>query len=552
MKSSISSTYSLISCAVIFHFVFACSAFAQLNTAQQMLNDPSNYISVEFNQAPLTDITMLISEFTGQSFIIATSSEMRLSWIEPNIFKAELVDRFKKVILAAGLTLNKVPGNRETYAIKDKASVMANIPESYGYYRLKNLDPASLKDTSEILYGGSLLINSLDDSKVVIFSGSPDLVNQFMALLPDIDKPNDNDITAIRLQNISVKTAIKALTDTQLIPANTFYPDYWNRSVIVKGSQYERNVALATLRAIDKPQTGWIDQLEYVHTVDTEALTALISSACENVEIRKVATDRVLLSGFEADVEKASALLHKIDGTGMQVKVEAIIAYLTDREFKELGVRLSYLDSHNTHILNRGLIDSLTASNTGLLLDYFNDFLGITFAAEEGIAHGEILSSPILTVLNGQEARIHVGQNVPYLSRANFNQNDGEETGTSIERKDVGITFVVKPSIEPNGEFVHLDVSQEVSNITGDSKLSQGAVDIIFDKKEISSTVLVADGDTIFLGGLRTEENGSARDFIPLLGELPILGKLFTYDVSEKENRHLIVSLRVNVLGKQS
>jgi type IV pilus assembly protein PilQ len=63
---------------------------------------------------------------------------------------------------------------------------------------------------------------------------------------------------------------------------------------------------------------------------------------------------------------------------------------------------------------------------------------------------------------------------------------------------------------------------------------------------------MVADGDTIFLGGLRSEEKGSAKDYIPLLGELPIIGKLFTYDVAQNENRHLIVSLRVNVIGKRS
>ena len=76
-------------------------------------------------------------------------------------------------------------------------------------------------------------------------------------------------------------------------------------------------------------------------------------------------------------------------------------------------------------------------------------------------------------------------------------------------------------------------------------------MDIIVDKKEIKSTVLVADGDTIFLGGLRSEEKGKAKDYIPFLGELPILGKLFTYDVEQLENRHLIVSLRVNVIGKE-
>jgi general secretion pathway protein D len=116
----------------------------------------------------------------------------------------------------------------------------------------------------------------------------------------------------------------------------------------------------------------------------------------------------------------------------------------------------------------------------------------------------------------------------------------------------VGITFKVQPYIEPSGDFIHLKVDQIVSNITGDSALGQQAVDIVFDKKEISSTVVVADGDTIFLGGLRSDELGTATDQIPFFSSLPFIGPLFTYDADKHERRHLVVSLRVNVIEKRS
>lgn len=522
------------------------------SNSQEPPIDPANFISVEFNNAPLAEIIALISEYTKESFVISAPEEIFLSWAEPDIHKDQLLPRFKNVITGAGMTINTVPGKKDLYIIRKKGAVIANAPNTLGSYRLKNINLAALKDTAATLYADSLSINTLEGSSVVLYSGSPELVMQFTELLQKIDLPKDTDIEQIRLKHISVKSAIKALTDTKLIADNAFYPDYWNRSVIIKGTPYERNVALATFKAIDKPQKGWVDQLEFIHTIDQESAISLLSSACENVEVRKVAKDRLLISGTEKEVDRAATLLRNIDGTGLQVKVEAVIAYLTDREFKELGTRIGYQDKRGTYAINKNLLDSLISRNTGILLDYFNDFLGITLAAEEGKGHGEILSSPVLTVLNGQEARIHVGQSVPFLGQANINQNTGTQTGTSIERKDVGLTFTVKPSIQPNGEFVQLTVSQEVSHVTGDSELSQNAVDIIVDKKEIKSTVVVADGDTIFLGGLRSEEKGSARDAIPLLGDLPLVGKLFTYDVEQNENRHLIVSLRVNVIGKES
>ncbi len=536
--------------AVIITFISFTTAHATLNEEDLRKNNPDNFISVEFNNAPLSEIVALVSEVSGNSFVISAEEPIVLSWVEQNLFKDDLINRFKEVITGAGLLLHSLPSDTPLYIIKKTPSVLANSPESIGFYHLKNLNPQSLKDTSEVLYAGSLAVNSIEGSNVVLFTGSPDLVNQFMELLSKIDTPLDTDIATIRVKHISVKAAIKALTDTKLISDNTFFPDYWNRSVLIKGTPYEREVAGTIIKSIDQPQSGWIDQLEYVRTVDSEAITSVLSSTCENVEVRKIASDRILLSGFEKEVEKASVLLHKIDGSGLQVKVEAVIAYLTDNEFQELGLKLNYKNTSLSGKMNNGILSNLVSQNTGLLINYFNDFLSLDIAANKGDAHGEIISSPVLTVLNGQEARIHVGQNVPYLSTANFNKNDGAETSTSIQRKDIGITFKVKPTIEPNGEFIHLIVSQEVSNVTDDSEISQSAVDIVVDKKEIESTVLLADGDTVFLGGLRSEENGTAQDYVPILGEIPILGNLFKYDVEKKENRHLIVSVRVNVIGK--
>lgn len=293
-------------------------------------------------------------------------------------------------------------------------------------------------------------------------------------------------------------------------------------------------------------------QVEFVHTTEVKQAQEILSNLYGDLEIRAIGDNRILISGDSNQVEKASVMLAKIDGTGLQVKVEAVIAYLTDREFKELGLRLSYERGDFFTAINDNILNSLITRNTGILIDYFSDIVGIKLAAEEGSGHGEIISSPVLTVLNGKTARIHVGQNVPYLSSANVDKNNGETTGTSIQRQDIGITFDIQPFIEPDGDFVQVKVDQVVSNVTDDSELSQDAVDIIVDKKEISSTVMVANGDTIFLGGLKTEENGTAQDAIPLLSDIPLLGKLFSYDVTQKEQRHLVVSLRVNVLGRET
>ncbi len=507
-----------------------------------------DFISVEFNNAPLTDILILVAEKTGSSFIVNSPDDIHLAWIQNNIHLKNLLHSFKLSLLSSGFTFNKIDNYANFYSISKSSFVSPVSEKSLGFYKLKNISSDSLVDTSEVLYGNRLLINVLENTNTVIFSGSYELVQQFINLLSQIDVPRDVDISSFRLKHISVSTALKALSDTKLLPENNFFADYWNRSVIVKGSQYHLDVAHTILKSIDLPQKGRIDRVEYIFNSEFDLVSELLVNSVPGIEVRKISDKKLFISGHESDVDRASVLLHKIDGSNQQVKVEAIIAYLTDRQFKELGTKLTFKKDNNRASLNSNLISTLTASNTGILLDFFQDTLGITFAAEDGTANGKLLSSPVLTVLNNQKASIHVGQNVPYLSKANFNNDENGSTPTSIERKDLGLTFSVTPMIYESGEFVRLNVSQIVSNINDDSELSRDAVDITFDKKQINSTVLVANGDTIFLGGLRSEERGSATDYIPFLGELPVVGKLFSYETEQLQNRHLIVALRVNVI----
>jgi general secretion pathway protein D len=512
-----------------------------------------NYIDVNFDNAALKEIVFTVSEFTGTAFVFTDTVNTPISWTQSNIFKNDLVPTFIKVISSVGYNCQLVKGKNSFYTIKTDSQITdGTLNTSVGVYQLKNISPESVSDSVEVLYGTRLSIYQFPKNSTVVFSGSSVLVSEFISLLIRLDKPLESDLVTIRLKHVSVRSGLKALSDLKIFEEENYFPDYWNRSIVVRGTPYQLTLAKTALLTIDKPQEGWVDQVAFLDTVSVDQAVIVLSELYNEVEIRKIADNRILVSGPSDLVEKALGTVTKIDGTGLQVKVEAIIAYLTDREFHELGLKLSYENGGFFGSINDNLFGTLVSQPTGLLIDYFNSLLGITVAARDGVAHGEILSSPVLTVLNGHEGRIHVGQNVPFLSKANFNQNDGEDVGTSIDRQDIGLTFTVTPSIEPDGDFIHLTVSQEVSHVTDDSELSQEAVDIVIDTKQISSTVLMANGDTIFLGGLRSEENGTARDQIPLLGDIPILGNLFTYDVSQKETRHLVVSLRVNVIGKDS
>jgi general secretion pathway protein D len=140
---------------------------------------------------------------------------------------------------------------------------------------------------------------------------------------------------------------------------------------------------------------------------------------------------------------------------------------------------------------------------------------------------GNILSTPNLLTLDNEEAKIVIGQNVPFVTGQYTNNN--ASTGTvspfqTIERKDVGLTLRVKPQISENGT-VKLAIFQEVSSVLASSVNS--TTGLITNKRSIESSVLVDDGAIVVLGGLLQDEYGGNQEKVPGLGDVPIFGNLF-------------------------
>jgi general secretion pathway protein D len=162
---------------------------------------------------------------------------------------------------------------------------------------------------------------------------------------------------------------------------------------------------------------------------------------------------------------------------------------------------------------------------------------------------GNILSTPNLLTLDNEEAKIVIGQNVPFVTGQYTNANTG--TGGSvnpfqtIERKDVGLTLRVKPQISENGT-VKLQIFQEVSSVDPASvNSSQG---LITNKRSIESAVLVDDGGVVVLGGLLQDEYSNTQEKVPGAGDVPVLGNLFRAESRTRKKTNLMVFLRPVVL----
>ena len=179
----------------------------------------------------------------------------------------------------------------------------------------------------------------------------------------------------------------------------------------------------------------------------------------------------------------------------------------------------------------------------------FRSNLGFLARALESNGNANILSTPSLLTMDNEEAKIVVGQNVPFIT-GSFAQAAGVGGAAvnpfqTFERKDVGLTLRVRPQVAEGGS-IKLGIFQEVSSVDQSTIASSSGVTT--NKRSVESTVLVDDGQIIVLGGLVQDNVPSVQDKVPLLGDIPILGNLFRYESRTRTKTNLMVFLRPVVL----
>lgn len=174
-------------------------------------------------------------------------------------------------------------------------------------------------------------------------------------------------------------------------------------------------------------------------------------------------------------------------------------------------------------------------------------FYGALIQALNTMSNANLLSTPSIMTIDNQEAKIVVGQNVPFITGSSTSSSSGTSNPfTTIERQDVGITLKVVPHIGEGGT-VKLEVEQEVSSVVP-SVAGVNSADLITNKRSIKTTILADDGQTIVLGGLIQEDNSQSVSEVPLLSKIPLLGQLFRSKSDSKTKRNLLVFLQPLIL----
>ncbi|MBF0132364.1 MAG: hypothetical protein HQL75_07225 [Magnetococcales bacterium] len=462
----------------------------------------------------------------------------------------DIIPAFEVALSELGLSLDPVKdGFYRISSILD-SGVSLNS-EKIGVYTLSWLDPESTLEVLKTVYGKTASVQKI--GKVVIYFGSDVSVSDFLLFMKRIDRPLMIDVEKIPVRHVSVKIAMDSLGFGQQVNEKgeqiksqfRVIPDYWNTAVLVFGSPQERMMARATIAMIDKPGESQT-KIVWLHNLDGEKAKQMVTDLGQGVYANFFGRNGLLLSGPSGEVDKVSGVIAAANGSDVQIRVQATIAQISDSSFASLGASLGSTGGMMQAVLGGGGSDVLSVPGSGIFLGLTRgDFSG-SVSAESWVSDGEVLSSPILTVLNGQVGKILVGQTVPFLGAVQ--ESPGGRDVRAVTRENVGVSLEIRASVEREG-VVLLVVKQEVSSVAPESI---GAVDLITDKKSIETTVLVPSGQTLFLGGLKSKEVGSRVEKVPILGDIPIFGEIFTSRISNHVTRNLVVSLRPEIIDLEA
>jgi general secretion pathway protein D len=279
-------------------------------------------------------------------------------------------------------------------------------------------------------------------------------------------------------------------------------------------------------------------------------------------------TNALIITAPDPQYKQLRAVIDQLDGRRAQVFVESLIAEVSEDKAAEFGIQWQgALGSAGDGVIGllgtnfgtggKNIINLATGAGTGAVTPARGLNIGaaprtngvyvLGFLARflEDSGSGNVLSTPNLLTLDNEEAKIVIGQSVPFVT-GQFT-NTGTGTGgtvnpfQTIERKDVGLTLKVKPQISENGT-VKMAIYQEVSNVLASTVNAPNGPTT--NKRTIESNVLVEDGNIVVLGGLLQDEYAGNQEKVPGLGDVPFFGNLFKGETRSRKKTNLMVFLR--------
>ncbi|MEO0753808.1 MAG: type II secretion system secretin GspD [Pseudomonadota bacterium] len=552
-----------------------------------------------------------VSRITGYTFIVhpTVKGQVTVSSQTP-LSTAEVFQVFLSTLRVHGFTA--VPGRNGIYKIVPEQqataeaalasqSVVGDQVET-AVFKLRSIDAVEVAKMIKPVTNPQGQVSTSAASNSVIVVDYASNIARVRELVDQIDEDRSS-IVNVALNNMSAAEMAKTLNGLNAGTSEAFNYDVGaiavdsSNSVILRGEAADVARMAEVAQQLDREsrivdETIKVLPLKYATALDLDPILKGIGARMAEAASRGGATiaaptvvaheptNSLVINAEPQILRQLERVVDDLDVRRAQVLVEAIVVELSDQATRELGLQFVVGGGDNNAVpfattnftRNAPTILSLAgalvpddligdAGSAGLanaavnsLLNTDGALLGVAGETNDGVIFGaivnavegdvdsNILSTPSVMALDNESAFVISGQEIPIVTGEALSDNNQNPFRT-VERQDVGVTLEIKPQIS-DGDTIRLNLRQEVSSIAPVS----GASDIITNKRELSTTVLADDGEIIVLGGLIQDDQQNTVSKVPLLGDIPGLGRLFRSEGTSRNRTNLMVFLRPTII----
>jgi general secretion pathway protein D len=565
--------------------------------------------TVNFKNSDIQEVIKFVADATGKTMVVdpVVKGPVKVITAEP-LNRAQLYDLFLSVLAVHGYTAVDSGGVVRILPAKEARSSpgsvtdeLQGVNDSYTtqVIQLHNIAAGRVLPVLRPLVPQESHIAAYDANNSIIISATAANIARIRQLIARIDKSALATTEMIELQYSDAAAVVRMLEQLQQGEAGQgtqsprqlkLVADQRTNTVLISGADLELQRIKTMVQRLDRPgpQSGNV-RVVYLEYASARNMSQVLNSIVQNMQklspgessgARRSATieadeetNSLLITAELAELDTLMDVIKRLDIRRAQVLVEAIIVEMENIDGRKLGVQWMFQgnnggfgssvspgslstslgdvddilpggDDDNSDTIF-GTLATISGQTLGVgRVTNGSSFLAILNALQEETG-ANILSTPNLLTLDNHAASITVGQNVPFLTGSYTSTGAGSTPANpfqTIERESVGISLKVTPHIN-EGDSIVLDVVQEVSSLTGTTD-----VDVVTNERRIDTQILVAEGQTVVLGGLIKDEMQESEQRVPFLGSIPILGRAFRNTSVKATKSNLMVFIRATVV----
>jgi len=526
--------------------------------------DEEKYFTLNFKDVELSEFLSIMSQLIGKNIVI--DERVRGKITISSVKKIPIKDAYevmKAILELKGFAVvesenlikilpikDAIKKNTEVIIDTTKKQIVPSDDQTITYLQeIKNADAEQIANVLRALKSANTDIIVYKDLNIIIYSGTASEIHGLIQIASSLDK---------KIKELEIDKAVKG--DIHVV--------HLENADAEKLAAVLSRIPFAEYAAISKEQPQQVDVTKQAQQI-AQAKSAITDKQKLSIIANKE-TNSLIITAKPEEFKMIKDIIDQLDIVREQVLIEALIIEVSADSGWGFGIDWMLGDQYNSHLYGGSSIQGTPPSytlpsgmtgkkiavplSTGFQIGYLSDKTMLGFAllnATGAEKHYNILSTPQILTTDNQEAEINVGEEIPVPTN-----NRISDTGVQFytyEYKSVGVKLKITPHITSQNSIT-LDLYQEVNSVLGQTTVleSGSVIPPKLGKRDIKTKINIADGRTIVVGGLITNNKSVEETKVPILGDIPLLGWFFKRKVVEYKKTNLLVFITPHIVTKQS